>query len=177
MDRLVMLNKYQQIVERVGRYSPSSLNRATLSEVRLNDYEAWLGYSLPADYREFLRDYGGITARAIYPLKDERRNRESIFVFFDMHNPEQMERHGDPFELECVPTMRRVLAIEEDVEEVNYPPRELLMIGIDQGGNQIYLALAGLHPGKVFFWQNCEDIYFVADSFDEFMQSLQYPLD
>ena len=90
----------------------------------------------------------------------------------------ERERTGlpAPFPIEYAPSLRKVLQIDEEITEVDDPPRELLPIAIDAGGNQVYLALAGLQPGAIFLWMNWQDIYLVADSFDEFMHSLR-PVD
>ncbi|RYX80861.1 SMI1/KNR4 family protein [bacterium] len=82
-----MPNKYDDIVKRIKSFNPDP-PRPPLTEEQLNELEAWHGYALPADYREFLRDYGGIGANAAYPLKDSRRKGwdGGVFVFFDIRH-------------------------------------------------------------------------------------------
>ncbi|RYX79977.1 hypothetical protein EON83_30515 [bacterium] len=85
---------------------------------------------------------------------------------------EELELGTNTIEIEAVPTMKEVLYLAEDGTEVDDPPRELVGIAIDMGGNQVYLSLGGRQPGAIYLWLNWEDIYFVADSFDEFVHSL-----
>lgn len=172
-----MPNKYAEIIQRLG-FVPREPPRLPLTEEQLADFEQWQGYPLPADYREFLRDYGGIGARALFPFTDERREHIDgvIFMFFDIplsENRAQIREERLTIEIEAVPTITQVIEVDKNAEEVLYAPDELLAIAIDQGGNSVYLALAGKHPGKVFQWRNWDDLYFVADSFDEFMHSLR----
>lgn len=98
-------------------------------------------------------------------------------MFFDLPPfDKQQELLSNPMilELDETPTMSQVLELDEGIIEIADPPRELLAIGIDQGGNQVYLSLAGRYPGAIYLWMNWQDIYFAADSFDEFMQSLEH---
>lgn len=59
-----MPNKYEAIVNLIGgRYSKPG--RVALTGERIAEFEACQGYPLPTDYREFVRDYGGIGVNAI----------------------------------------------------------------------------------------------------------------
>lgn len=172
-----MENKYEHIVKRFGgKYShpPGTPERPPLSEAELEQYERDLEYTLPTDYREFLRDYGGVPFNATFPVESGTGSNEgSVFMFFDVSPIEELTRNREPFPIEYAPGLTKVLQINEGVKEVHDPPRELLPIAIDMGGNQVYLALGGLQPGAVFRWMNWGDIHFVAHSFDEFMRSLR----
>lgn len=169
----LVVNKYESIIQKIGGVFSNARPRSPMSEAQLAEYERDLGYSLPKDYREFLKDFAGVGVNAIYPLKDERHKEGTVFIFFGRWNKEDLESSTiEPIIIEETPSIRQVLSIEDGIEEIEYP-REILPIAIDQGGNQVYLSLAGLHPGAVYLWMNWADIYFVADSFDEFMQSLE----
>ncbi len=62
-------------------------------------------------------------------------------------------------------------------------PANMIPVAHDPGGNLICLALTGDDAGKIFYWKHDEEveenetpdyrnIYFVAQSFDEFLSSL-----
>ncbi len=62
-------------------------------------------------------------------------------------------------------------------------PANLLPIARDPGGNLICLSIAGSDRGKVYFWDHEEEaeegetpgydnVYFVADSFDDLLHNL-----
>ncbi|RYF36106.1 MAG: SMI1/KNR4 family protein, partial [Cytophagaceae bacterium] len=60
-------------------------------------------------------------------------------------------------------------------------PEELLGIGDDPGGNSICIAFKGLRPGAIFYWrengwQGEQNLYLIADSFDDFVGLLRKEL-
>ncbi len=64
-------------------------------------------------------------------------------------------------------------------------PDDLLPIGVDWGGNYLCIAIKGKNLGRVYFWSHEEqgeigvgeipgdrNVYFVSNSFNEFIKSL-----
>lgn len=184
-----MANKYDKIVEQLGgRFAYASISSyAPISEPQLAKFEAVLGCFLPADYREFLRDYGGFGFTGVmFPFHDnpDGVTMRSIDSFYGLRADEpdivddfreDMRSLGEMWDIETTLGIRLVKPVAEDVEGVAWP-EELLPIAEDAGGNKICLALAGLRPGAIFFWVTAgnygQNVYVVADSLDEFMHSL-----
>lgn len=173
-----MANKYEAIVKQFGGkylHPPGTPENAPLSENQLAQYEVDLDYKLPADYREFLRDYGGTPFQALFTIRNEESfdDEGSIFMFQGVWLNREPDEYSQSFPIEVAPGLRKIIHLDEGVTEVDDPPRELLPIAIDMGGNQVYLALGGLQPRAIFRWMNWGDIQWVADSFDEFMHLLR----
>ena len=185
-----MNNKYASIIEKLqGRYSDDLLVGPMLDEAHLKAIEAQLGYSLPKDYREFLRDYAKIRfPSAEFTMVENGQPAEfSIFMFYgsteestlaDVYYEVQANLEFDE-NSEDYPGIYLVRDITVPLTELGWP-KELLPIGSDQGGNQICLALFGLHPGAIFFWRSNplldqQNLYLIASSFDEFMHMLYNP--
>lgn len=158
-----------------------------LSEPDLMEVERLIGNSLPSDYREFLRDYGGLSLihNVGFRAKGSKKGGGiELFYGIDPENPEEglVEEYTqwrDSFvrwPIELIPEIKLIKPVVDGIEEIAWPP-ELLPIAMDSGNNQVCLAIAGLSIGAVFRWINApsfgyDNFYLIADSFDEFMQSL-----
>lgn len=183
-----MANKYQDIVEKLGGRRSSKSTESYVQPLREHfaQIEHKLGFSLPADYREFLRNYSGYGfPNVIYPVvKEGKPQRETVFLFnkATLHGRTLADSYHsacenfDSVPAELYPGLRLVRNVGQEEKEIKWP-RELLPIACDMGGNQICLALFGLRPGAIFFWVNApgdgDNVYLVADSFDEFMHLLR----
>jgi hypothetical protein len=187
-----MPNRYDDVMHALGArfaYASRGLQPASLSEAELVEIESELGHSLPEDYREFLRDYGGFTVgNAGFPLRDnpDYLSGSSVDIFhvagtvpwiYTEGNRELLEQNG-PFPMEFYQGLGLVRPVEEDEAEFEWPP-ELIEIGQDAGGSRVCLAIAGLRPGATFFWydrghKGGQGVYLIADSFDEFIRSLEH---
>lgn len=66
-------------------------------------------------------------------------------------------------------------------------PKNLLPIGEDPGGNVVSLSVSGPDKTKVYFCEhereaeegdapNYDNVYFIANSFDDFLDNLMIPL-
>lgn len=63
----------------------------------------------------------------------------------------------------------------------NRIPKDFITIGKDLGGNQICVSLKGSNSGTIYFWAHEEEaenikhenLYKIADSFEEFLESLK----
>ena len=139
--------------------------------------ERELGVSLPSDYVAFLRKHNGGRPKPImFPIYDEVYNEEpaagassykkGVLSFFVGISKDD---YND---------LLNFAKLSED----RVPP-EVLPIGRDVFGNLICLAVAGPNRGKVYWWFHEEEadegepptynnIYFVADSFTELLNSL-----
>jgi len=180
-----MTNKYEEIVENLDGYPPSQGSPALplpVSDEQLDKFEMELGFPLPADYREFLQDYSGYGfSNPVFPVVENGRlTTETVFAFYDASpvmyqaSIENYDPDSDTVSLYLGLALVRSMM---GVKEIGWPP-ELLPIACDMGGNQICLALSGLRPGAIFFWVNApgegsDNIYLVANSFDEFIHLLR----
>jgi cell wall assembly regulator SMI1 len=143
--------------------------------------EEYLGVVLPNDYRHFLLQYdGGCPSEEndYYPRCDDVFEGSSILVFFplseDVSSGEEEET---------------VLSTVETYH--NRIPDSLLPIADDGLGNKYCIGISGENRGKVFFWDhemerdalittsagenqdNWNNITFVCDSFEQFIDRLQ----
>lgn len=145
----------------------------TLSEADLQRVEREIGHPLPPDYREFLRDYGcynlfvAFWCREMYGTGDWG----GISLFFGL-----IPENSSPWPYEVTYDLLWTYNVLK-----RYAPFGLLPIGSDDGGNPTCLAISGGHIGAVYYWDRTvswdasdgSGIYFIADSFDEFMQMLK----
>ena len=138
----------------------------TLSEDRLVRFENQFGLLLPVDYREFLLEYnGGRPVPAFFWIKNKQDGTRvhQFYGLYDQLIPASLEarmganRHG-------IPTA-------------------LMPIGDDGIGNLICLGLGWTEFGRIYFLdhdlhpaetpEGWEGITLLADSFGEFLASLQ----
>ena len=185
-----MANKYDEIVRYLGgEVAPPALH-TVLSEEELSTIETNLGRRLPSDYREFLCDYDGISFLKAFVLFPVKSNLDSFHTghldgFLSMWSGEsngtqyyhRLVEKGRTTELRWFQGIRLVREVDTiDEEEGVVWPAELLPIGESPSGSRIALAIGGLRPGAVFYWiigdYYGQNVYLVADSFDEFMRSL-----
>ncbi len=184
-----MANRYAPIVTKLQGYYPN-LSRVgpTLDDRHIKRIETQLGYRLADDYREFLRDYGGIIFDndLLFSMNQDGCLTEgSIFMFYGSTDQETLaDNYLQGRRYFCLedgykwyPGLQLVRDISTPVDEMEWP-EELLPIGSDAGGNEICLALFGLRPRAIFWWRNspfpdAQNLYLIADSFDEFMQILK----
>ena len=181
-----MANKYQEIMEKLGaNYSSADpiLLSDLVSDEILDEMEKRIGYRLPNDYREFLRDYSGYNCFAAYPLFGDGCNQTEYLCNFESGRGLAEAYHSiietiglDPFPEDYYPGLILVRP-PLNQEEIGWPA-ELLPIAIDGALNQICLALFGLRTGAVFYWRSnphpdSQNLYLIADSFDEFMHLLR----
>jgi hypothetical protein len=137
----------------------------------LRAFEQAYGHPLPDDYRQSLLDVNG--------GRLDRAKRE-----FDWAVVNRL------FSLDDTEDDSRDLATQANRESAWLPSPDLLLIGHDDGGNSLLLALAGEHRGEVWFmltgddarpddanprvlWHDRRDMRKVADSFERFMRSLR----
>ena len=140
-----------------------------VGESEVAAFEAELGASLPASYREFLIEYGG--GRPDPDAFDYKDGSEgsSVALFYYMD--------GDTKNYDSLRNIRRTFA--------KAIPDSLLVIGHDPGGNQICVGISGDVRGNVIFWDHefgdVDDLRtaidegglrLIADDFREFLDGL-----
>ena len=142
-----------------------------VTDAQIRAFEKSFGHPLPDDYRQFLLDVNG--------GRLDRANRE-----FDRGVVNRL------FSLDDTEDDSRDLATQANRERAWLPSPDLLIIGHDDGGNTLLLALAGEHRGEVWFmltgddarpddanprvaWHDRRDMRKLADSFEQFMRSLR----
>lgn len=139
-----------------------------VSPERIAEVEQTLGIKLPEQYKAFLLKHNGGGPRPsgfLYRRDGEEAQAGLASWFLAIHNGPQ-ENFLDYFQ-----TFRHRI------------PRDTVPIARDPGGNLILLGLEGSLQGKVFFWDKESEpldgsptepelLYWVADSFDDFLKGL-----
>jgi hypothetical protein len=166
------MNLYDDRMTSLRGYDVTGEGPHRLSEDELEALERQLGARLPADYRAFLTTYGGYAFDQLvtFPYRQPYAGGERgvLSVFFG-------NLPGDAYDL-----LRNRNTYRGRV------PSDLLPVATDPGGNLIALALGGEHKGKLYFWDHEEEemveegkapgysnVYLIANSFDDLMDSLK----
>ena len=133
------------------------------NEIAIAALEKRIGGRLPEEYRAFLlRDNGGGPDADCFRFADRKGpytdgKLRAFYAIWD-------GKHS------------RMSHAVETFWEGERIPRELLPIGYDSFGNQICIAFAGPHRGRVYFWDHEREtdpasyanLDRIADSFDAF---------
>ena len=138
-----------------------------IQETDIAKVEKKLGAELPTDYREFLLTTNGGRPEPNIFIAHTRPggSREVLAWFFCIKEDDSNDL------LENVDIFQNRL------------PESLLPIATDPFGNIICLSIEGRDRGKVYFWDHekeavkvdpfgYDNVYFIADSFEEFLKSL-----
>jgi hypothetical protein len=125
-----------------------------------------IGYNLPNDYIDFLRNHnGGYVTDSVCTYY---KNGKQKFILTSMFGLGVDDDLINQFEI----YKRRI-------------PGTCIPIGRDAGGNIVCLNLSESNYGYVYFWNHEEelkfeegtitidDLYFIADSFQEFLNSVE----
>lgn len=149
------------MVSITNSYSP-------VSEETLTAHEAQWGYTLPADYRLFLRTYnGGEPEPSIFKFKD-KSGGSNLRALLGING----SKHDDTQDYMRTYTDRL--------------PTRFHPIGYDSGGNVICISVAGDDRGKIYFWDHeleadpdedmhpdtTENITLISDSFTDLIKTL-----
>jgi hypothetical protein len=140
-----------------------------LTEEEVLHLESKLGFSIPAAFRTFLLQYnGGRPVPSAFAIEGGDGNSyDAIQVFL---------RHNSPIESSNLVWNNKVTK--------SRLPRRLFPIARTGCGDYVCLARYGDDAGAVYFWDTHCDVddpitdhlYWIADSFDEFLDLLQeYP--
>ncbi|PLR78369.1 SMI1/KNR4 family protein [Bacillus sp. V3-13] len=138
------------------------------TEVDIRNLEEYLGFSLPEDYKTFLRKYNGGTSKVRYSkFFVKELNQEiplDVLYGIDVDQTFDLQRCHEEF--------------EEDMLD------QSLIIGDDPGSGLIVLITDPEHCG-VYYWDHSfyfsqsnedENTYKIADSFDLFINGLKNPV-
>lgn len=142
-----------------------------VSEDTIATFEKRLETRLPEDYRNFMLAHnGGEPSRRVFKYKNHSGPYagSSVRYFFAFSSDEDYSIKD--YFVEFVSNNRM--------------PGDLVPIGTDEGGNLVCIAVKGPNTGKIYFWDHEEEaeegqeasynnLFLVADSFKEFLESLQ----
>lgn len=135
-------------------------------EHTIQNFEQKLGFPLPTDYRQFLKDNnGGMVKKQVFFVSDLGQD-VMMDVFYGITNTE-----SEALTLE--------FWIKEHGDELQ---ENTLIIGSDPGGGILTYITSGEDKG-VYYWDHAHffsqsseeegNTYFVADSFDDFCRGLK----
>jgi len=156
-----MPNKYDEIMEKFG-YFPVN-NHIPITEPMVRALEEELGFDLPKDYRTFLLEYGltALKGYITYPDPDRPGKPGGGVEAFLGINP---GNSGD-------------LMLTREGLGKRLPIEILPMADSPEG--KICISLHGKDKGRIFSWMRDEphnnpyrNLFFVAEDFDSFMNSL-----
>lgn len=169
---MAALNRYDTIMARL-KAKPighaQGIQAVHVTEQELQALEREMDTTLPDDYREFLRDYGLYDVpTALFPIEpnSEFPGEGAVEHFSGV----ALEGGDSSYDLRnSFDNMRQCF---EDW------PEEWLPIADEGSGNVIALSTKGEDKGTVYYYvvsrmPNEQYVFHVADSFDEFMNSLK----
>ncbi len=163
-----IMNKYQNKMETLDPWQVVETSKKLTIEDILS-LEKEIGYSLPADYANFLLHYGGFGTEdyvSFTYLEENPRDDEKglLDVFFGI-------LPGDGYDL-----IKNYNCYKDRI------PQNLLPIA-DSCGNVVCISLAGDNKDCVYLWDHNDEemvenpgysnVYLLAHSFDEFINSLE----
>ncbi len=141
-----------------------------LEDDTLKKFEKKWHIKFPKEYRTFLLKYNG--GRPDIPNVFSfdyinYRDASDINGFFGINVPESYEyNHHLKFIIDRI-------------------PKELFPIAFDSGGNKICIGVSGSREGKIYFWDHelehedpkeeyewYQNVFFIADSFHQFINNL-----
>lgn len=142
---------------------------AAVSESDVAGFEHRMRHTLPADYRQFLLDTNGGR-----PSKANRRfDHGTVNEFFSLKETEES----------------RDIDVWSERTRSELGTDQLIVIGVDYGGADIVLAIAGDHQGEVWLyisndarpadanprvlWHDRRDFRRLANSFEDFAKQLR----
>jgi hypothetical protein len=145
-----------------------------ITEYDVLRFEQAVGCRLPEDYREFLLIFnGGQTSldQVVFPIDDSGNDTTILNSFCKLNSPQgNLEKTHD--------------RLKNDDEF----PRDLLVIGYDDGGSRVCLVIHGDRRGEIWFndrldphepkrrlawYDRKRDFKKLANSFTEFIQMLR----
>jgi hypothetical protein len=138
------------------------------TEEQISRFESTLGIQLPVDYSAFLRQTnGGHPEPDAFPIQNNPFDTHALIAWF--------------FALDDKGIYNDLLSNINAYSDLI--PADLMPIAIDPGGSFICIATGGENRGAIYFWDEAEryppgqipdyhNIYFVAHSFNELLNSL-----
>ena len=132
----------------------------SISNEDILELENFIGLKFPQSYREHILRYnGGRCKPNVYSFNENGESTESdLNVFLSL--PNELKEY----------------VLDYKINNTRIP-ESFLPIAEDSGGNLICISCEGKDRGKIFFWdherEGEDNIYFIADSFDEFLNGLK----
>jgi hypothetical protein len=118
-------------------YYPMKDRRRAATAADFARLEAALGASLPADYRAFVEDFGGVAIEQATVVLEDGGQRHGVETFFGFGEAKYAyDLHGK---------------LERYVDRL---PKGMLPIATDATGNLFVLAVDGDDVGAVLFWDH-----------------------
>jgi cell wall assembly regulator SMI1 len=140
-------------------------SESSVTPERIAEIEKKISYKLPEDYKRFLLAHnGGHPEPCVFDCRREGEELSGIVAWFLAICDGPHENFMEHYKL-----------FQEGEIKI---PDGTVPIARDPGGSLILLGLKEPSRGKVFFWtyhgpaEEPEALYFIADSFDEFLASL-----
>ncbi len=185
-----MANDYKTLLTELGFYpSRSEAISESMTEADIQRIEQKLGCPLLQDYRQFLGEYSDLLSGhtyfsfstedgeedgVVHGLYGHMKNRDLADKYFSLRQALQADEN---YNLENYSGLRWLRDIDASQPQIGWP-EELMAIGTDPGNNEICVALKGLRPGAIFYWRvnplpDEENLYLVANSFDDFVHMLK----
>lgn len=170
------MNRYQTKIESLNYYhiwgDNTSINNTT---EKIKIFEKLIENELPSGYKEFLLNYNCIAFEqyVVFPFLElyPRDEKSMIDIFFGLLS-------GDSYDL-----------MENYNDYQGRMPSDFIPIASDPGGNILCISVSNSSKGRIFFWDHedeeifedgsCtnQNIYLVAESFDELIDSLEFYID
>jgi hypothetical protein len=139
------------------------------SREEIAQFEARRGVLLPPDYKQFLlNSNGGYPTPNVFEVPEWHGHGNSVMSFYGIHDGPKVKR----LDWACEVYDERI-------------PADLIPIAYDANGNAICIGWKGEREGKIYFWdhedeldedglfvQDYRNVYLVANSLQEFLDSL-----
>jgi hypothetical protein len=132
----------------------------SISDRDIQQLEDLVGFKFPQSYREHILKYnGGRCKPNVYSFSEDGQITESdLNVFLSL--PDELRDYILDYKVEDIRILENFLPIAED-----------------SLGNLVCICCEGEDAGRIYFWdherEGEENIHFIADSFDEFLNSLK----
>jgi hypothetical protein len=130
----------------------------------VDEFERYLGMSLPEDYRRFLLEHNGGQPTPADFLISAAKGWDTVDYFLGLKAEEI------------------ILSLEEAAKHrKDHLPSNMISIGYDPGHSIICLSIQGADVGNIYFWDadfevvgapDYSNLHQLADSFDEFLSKL-----
>lgn len=131
-----------------------------ISLEEIDEFEKNYDIKLPEQYKKFMIKYNGGYPELSSFIISEQEGESLVNKFYGLEDDD------------C--SLAEAFDYLEDVL-----PKDFISIADDPAGNEICLGIDGKYEGKIYFWfhdrnheSQINNMYFLADSFDEFFNML-----
>jgi hypothetical protein len=128
---------WRERLEEFEPYYPMKPRRRDATDEDFERLEAAMGGPLPVEYKEFVRECGGIAVEHAHVVVEDGGVRRDIEVFYGFGEPKYgFDLHGK---------------LERFSDRL---PKGMLPIGTDTHGNLSVLVVVGADAGTILFWEH-----------------------